>query len=163
MRPVFHVLYLRVDPDGSNWWDFKVVTCGSRGENQSIHYSRMHHGACLHHIPPLIFKGSHSHRVYKGDPSVGWSLISSVLLGTSNAVVSPADGSGPGGHGGACGRWPAAHAAAGRKCGGSLGMLSLGPPLLLLIRDEGKRPTGSITTPPPKLLKPWVFIQRVVK
>lgn len=35
--------------------------------------------------------------------------------------------------------------------------------LLLLIRNGGEWPTGSITTPLPKLLKPWVFIQRAAK
>lgn len=35
--------------------------------------------------------------------------------------------------------------------------------LLLLIRNGGEWPTGSITTPLPKLLKPRVFIQRAVK
>lgn len=77
---------------------------------------------------------------------------------------SRVDDVGPSWHNRACGHWPlrTRGCAVGCKCGDTLGMLSP-KALLLLIRNGGEWPTGSITTPLPKLLKPWVFIQRSAK
>lgn len=99
----------------------------------------------------------------KHNPFVDWSLISSMLLGTCNAIIpkwwcwnEPT--------------WSSSWALTSQHSWSCCRMLMwrlIGDAelqaLLPLIRNVGEWPTGSITAPLPELLKPWVFIQRVAK